>query len=100
VRELRNIIERAVLLIDDGERIDLRHLPPEFGVARPPLSAPTVSSGEDLKSLLRGFEARLIETKLQETGWNQSRAAKALKISRRSLVEKLGRYAIRAPANL
>jgi sigma-54-dependent transcriptional regulator len=100
VRELRNIVERAVLLIDDGERIDLRHLPPEFGVARPPLSAPTVNSGEDLKSLLRGFEARLIETKLQETGWNQSRAAKALKISRRSLVEKLGRYAIRAPANL
>jgi sigma-54-dependent transcriptional regulator len=100
VRELRNLVERAVLLIDEGERIDLRHLPPEFGVARPPLSAPTLSSGEDLKSMLRGFEARLIETKLQETGWNQSRAAKALKISRRSLVEKLGRYAIRAPANL
>ncbi|OYX83329.1 MAG: hypothetical protein B7Y75_05480, partial [Azorhizobium sp. 35-67-5] len=34
---------------------------------------------------------------LREAGWNQSRAAGRLKISRRSLVEKVQRYAIRQP---
>jgi sigma-54 dependent transcriptional regulator len=33
-------------------------------------------------------------------GWNQSRAAGQLQISRRSLVEKLGRYSIRPPKSL
>jgi sigma-54-dependent transcriptional regulator len=102
VRELKNMIERAVLLVDEGERIDLRHLPPEVAAARPVTGTlvPTISPANDLKSIVREYEARVIETKLQEAGWNQSRTAKLLNISRRSLVEKLGRYAIRPPESV
>ncbi|MBV8662409.1 MAG: sigma 54-interacting transcriptional regulator [Hyphomicrobiales bacterium] len=102
VRELKNIVERAVLLVDEGERIDLRHLPADIVAAartRPAAAAALArpQNGDDLKSMVRDYEARVIETTLHEAGWNQSRAAALLKISRRSLVEKLGRYAIEQP---
>jgi sigma-54-dependent transcriptional regulator len=102
VRELKNIVERAVLLLDEGERIDLRHLPPEIVAARPAVGAilPSFVEGHGLKSIMQGFEARVIEAKLNEVGWNQSRAADLLMISRRSLVEKLGRYNIRPPKRI
>ena len=102
VRELKNIVERAVLLVDEGERIDMRHLPADIAAsarARPAMAAalPRAANGGDLRSMVRDYEARIIETTLHEAGWNQSRAATLLKISRRSLVEKLGRYAIHQP---
>jgi sigma-54 dependent transcriptional regulator len=102
VRELKNLIERAVLLVDEGERIDIRHLPAEVLAARPSIGAlsPRAINGSDLKSIVREYEARVIEAKLHEMGWNQSRAAGQLQISRRSLVEKLGRYSIRPPESL
>jgi sigma-54 dependent transcriptional regulator len=102
VRELKNLIERAVLLVDKGERIDMRHLPAEVVAERPPvgvLSTQAINGG-GLKSIVREYEARVIEAKLHEAGWNQSRAAGLLQISRRSLVEKLGRYSIRPPESL
>jgi len=61
---------------------------------------PRTTNGGDLKSIMRDYEARVIEAKLHEAGWNQSRAAGLLQISRRSLVEKLGRYSIRSPESL
>ena len=99
VRELKNVVERAVLLLDGGERIDLRHLPPEIAAARPTTGSlvPAVLDDRGLRSIMQDHEARVIETTLSEAGWNQSRAAELLMISRRSLVEKLGRYNIRAP---
>ena len=95
VRELKNIAERALLLVDDGERIDLAHLPAEIaGEGGVPAVAPTlVAAG--LKATVERFEALVIEATLREAGGNQSRAAERLAISRRSLVEKLGRYGIR-----
>jgi sigma-54 dependent transcriptional regulator len=101
VRELRNIIERALLLLDEGQRIDLCHLPTDVSAQRQVLvpAAPAGVNGAaiDLKNVVQQYEARMIEAKLREAGWNQSRAAKMLNISRRSLVDKLNRYAIRGP---
>jgi sigma-54 dependent transcriptional regulator len=101
VRELRNIIERALLLLDEGQRIDLCHLPTDVSAQRQVLvsAAPAGDNGAaiDLKNVVQQYEARMIEAKLREAGWNQSRAAKMLNISRRSLVDKLNRYAIRGP---
>jgi sigma-54 dependent transcriptional regulator len=102
VRELRNLLDRAVLLVDEGERIDLPQLPAELRAAPGPLHKrldgiplPPPLNGTGLRGQIRHYEALLIEAKLRETGWNQSRAAELLRISRRSLVEKLARYAIR-----
>ncbi|MFY8095769.1 MAG: sigma 54-interacting transcriptional regulator [Niveispirillum sp.] len=92
VRELRNIIERALLLCDEGQRIGLDLFPAEL---RQALSAgvtgPVVPEGP-LKDAVERFEAWMIAARLQETGGNQTVAASLLGISRRSLVEKLGRY--------
>lgn len=99
VRELKNIVERAALLIDGDERIDLKHLPAHFGKASPDIVVPSPAAGDDtsLRTAMRHYEAIIIENRLREVGWNQSRAARLLQISRRSLVDKLQRYAIRTP---
>jgi len=100
VRELKNIAERALLLANEGERIDLAHLPAELagrGGAEVLAVAPHLSA-DSLKAMLERFEALVIEAKLRETGGNQSRAAELLAISRRSFVEKLKRYGIRGRA--
>ncbi|MEP9377950.1 sigma 54-interacting transcriptional regulator [Aquabacter sp. CN5-332] len=101
IRELKNILERAVLLCDDG-RLDLHHLPPELSF-RNEVPAPVLNPDEEdagLRLMVQNYEAAIIEVKLRETGWNQSRAADLLKISRRSLVEKLSRYDIRQPGRM
>ncbi|MDQ0505577.1 sigma-54-dependent Fis family transcriptional regulator [Xanthobacter agilis] len=101
VRELKNIVERAVLLCD-GDRLDLPHLPPEL-MASTALPAPIMTPEEEgggLRLMVQNYEAAIIEVKLRETGWNQSRAADLLRISRRSLVEKLSRYDIRQPGRV
>lgn len=46
---------------------------------------------------MQSYEARLIETKLFEAGGNQSLAARLLRISRRSLIDKVQRYALKSP---
>ena len=99
VRELRNMAERAALLIDGDERIDLPHLPPHLGRSAPDLAAPPApgEAAAGLRDAVRHYEAIYITNTLREADWNQSRAARHLRISRRSLVEKLRRYAIAAP---
>lgn len=101
VRELKNIVERAVLLCD-GDRLEVHHLPGELAAAGA-LPAPVLQAEEEgagLRLMVQNYEAAIIEVKLRETGWNQSRAADLLKISRRSLVEKLSRYDIRQPGRV
>ena len=97
VRELKNIIERAVLLADAGGRIEIEHLPPGIGRSdgeRPMAVGPVPTDAEDLKTILAQYEAAVIAAKLREAAGNQTRAARLLGISRRSLVEKLARYDI------
>ncbi len=97
VRELRNIAERAALLVDGDQPIDLAHLPPALGRIAPEMAAPQAAAAgeEGLRAALHQYEAIYIAKTLREAGWNQSRAARRLQISRRSLVEKVRRYAIR-----
>jgi sigma-54-dependent transcriptional regulator len=98
VRELKNIIERAVLMVDEGERVDLSHLPAELAghITYLPLAAAGEGETGSLRASVERFEATLIEAKLREVGGNQTRTAELLDISRRSLVEKLRRYGIRS----
>ncbi|WP_162950284.1 sigma-54-dependent Fis family transcriptional regulator [Rhizobium jaguaris] len=102
VRELRNILERAVLLVDDGQQIGRSHLPAELtGMSGKPAveMSSTIPDG-DLKSIVGQYEALVIEAKLREVNWNQSRAARNLNVSRRTIVEKLQRYDIRRPGSV
>lgn len=99
IRELKNIIERAVLLADEDGPIGQRHLPAELGRMNAPPAAPTAIPGGSLKAIVAEYETRVLEAKLREANWNRSRLARDLKVSRRTIVEKLSRYKIDRPGN-
>jgi transcriptional regulator with PAS, ATPase and Fis domain len=83
VRELRNVLERAAIL-SDGD-IESRHLS-----LRPKMRA--LSPPSDLSAVERGT----IERVLHETGWNKSRAARRLGLTRTQLYGRLRRYDLEA----
>jgi two-component system response regulator AtoC len=86
VRELRNLVERVVLL-EEGERLDVDHLPGEGG-GRAAREAP---ADELALPTLAQMEADHIGEVLRLTAGNKSRAARILGISRQGLIEKLRR---------
>ena len=88
-RELRNVIERAVVVCD-GDLLAARHLPPELAAhtmaaSRDPADPPAGTSLDEA-------EKRLILKTLETTGGNKTRAAEILGISVRTLHNKLHRY--------
>jgi len=87
IRELQNITERAVLLAD-GRTITAAHLPREVVGEQVPETA------DKSQSSLWGYEKALIIKALRENGWNQSKAARSLGISRDNLRYRVKKYAI------
>ncbi|MEK7474934.1 MAG: sigma-54 dependent transcriptional regulator [Candidatus Coatesbacteria bacterium] len=80
VRELRNVLERAVILHEGTGSIEPAHLPP--------LSGPATAGSATLTDIEREHILRVLE----HHGGNQTKAAKALGISRNTLWEKLKQY--------
>lgn len=100
VRELKNVLDRARLMADDGYPIQLEHLPPELSGPMDGVSTrmPAGIPDGDLKSIVGQYEALVIEAKMREAGWNKTNAARLLKVSRRTIIEKLNRYNITRPS--
>jgi len=95
IRELSNLIERAVLLSEEHQLIPLQALPQEIVSSTiAPLSyfQEEAFQEEGLKSALKQYEASLIQQALKVTDGNQTQAALRLKISRRALIDKVKRY--------
>ena len=86
IRELENVIERAVI-IASNDALTLQDLPADVAGLIPP-----VESGG---GVIEAMERTLIEKILVESGWNKSKAAKRLGIGRRTLYAKVARYGIR-----
>jgi two-component system response regulator AtoC len=96
VRQLRNALERAIVLCRGGA-IDVSHLPPEVVSAGGLVDPHDRKDRSDLKTDLELLErARIVEA-LEGAAGNQSRAAKALGISRRKLVSRLDAYDLPRP---
>jgi two-component system response regulator AtoC len=103
IRELRNVVERAVvfseggairpehLAIDEPEDDDRVADDGEAGGAAS--AAPAADLHDEIASLER---SRILEA-MQKCAGNQTRAAKLLGIPRRSLMRKLDAYAIQRP---
>lgn len=98
VRQLENVIERALALGGGRRRIDVDDLPTDLRSDAAPLAvAPRLSEeGVDLPSLVVAFERQLIEQALSRTEGNRGAAARLLGLKRTTLVEKLRRLS--APA--
>ncbi|MFT4928253.1 MAG: sigma-54-dependent transcriptional regulator [Phenylobacterium sp.] len=105
VRELQNIMERAILLADADGVIKLEHLPlsiQELGLQQESVveGSGISTSNEDsepseLKAIVARFEAKIVRQKLQENGGNQTLTAQQLGVSRRTLVDKVSKYQLR-----
>ncbi len=98
VRELRNVMERVVLLTDDNN-IAIRHIPLEM-LTIPDIMNKTKIFNEhpninlkDLRSL-EEVEIEHIKRVLQAVNNNKSKASKILKISRKTLWEKINKHNI------
>ena len=106
IRELENVIERAVLFCD-GPRIQCADLSPEVSGGQysatpaPPLAVITDESkrGEGLKEQVKAARARierdLIVRALGQTSYNVTHAARMLKISRKGLQLKMKEFGLR-----
>jgi len=79
VRQLKNVLERAVILAGGGA-IAMRHLPPELTE----VPAPTAS----LEERVRAFERAVIEEALRDADGVVQRAAVALRTNRVTLARK------------
>ena len=94
IRELKNVIERTMILSPDGE-IDLHHLPAEirdFGAgALPAMPHPAPEHATDERAFLtlRELEDRYIDEVLAAEGNNKARAARVLGIHPTSLHRRL-----------
>jgi DNA-binding NtrC family response regulator len=109
VRQLRNCLERAMLLMNDG-RITPNELAPEvtglaanvfsFHAGSPPVAttAPasplgaSTSNDASATTSLRDVEKQQILTALEQTGWHRGKAAEMLGISPSTLYRRLRDY--------
>jgi two-component system, NtrC family, response regulator AtoC len=92
VRELENVIERAMVLAD-GPRLGLDDLP--HHVRAPIRALDDVDLGNDELSVKKHgavLERRLIQKALERTGGNRTKAAELLELSSRALLYKIRDY--------
>ncbi|WP_411167562.1 sigma 54-interacting transcriptional regulator [Clostridium sp. MB05] len=92
IRELENVIERAINLLDsESIIIEPKHLPQEI------INNKLKNSFKEertLSDIIDQVEKRAIERCLKETKWNKNKTAKLLGISRASLYKKIEKYNI------
>ncbi len=99
VRELANILERAVTLAD-GPLLDVADLPPALrvppGAPQPQdgAAAKLPDAGLDLQSHLDAIERRLLEQALERAGGVKTEAARLLSLTFRSLRYRLAKFRI------
>lgn len=84
VRELANVVERAVV-VAEGESVGARELPEAVRAAA------VASTRRARRPTLAELEADYIRETLEATGGNKSEAARVLGISRKNLYERLAR---------
>ncbi len=98
IRELKNLIERMVIMTPE-QQIDYEHLPASIrSEARQsaneiPVGEITVNSYREAKEL---FEKQFLLQKLEENNWNISRTAEEIGLERSNLHRKIKTYGLEA----
>jgi DNA-binding NtrC family response regulator len=100
VRQLRNCLERAILM-SNGDRISLKELPPEIIMPVHSLATAVNQTIETIKAIdsnsessvpLHEVERQQIISALERTGWHRSKTAELLGISPSTLYRRLRAY--------
>lgn len=92
VRELENVVERMIVL-SDGEQITENDLPDAIRSVRREKDTILLELPENGISL-EGVERELLLRALEKFHWNQSRAARYLDISRRTLIYRMEKFGL------
>jgi two-component system nitrogen regulation response regulator NtrX len=93
VRELRNMIERLVIMVP-SDSIDITDLPAEFFRAAGEIIASAMRLSK-LQEFKDEAEKAFILAKLRENGWNVSKTAEAIDTPRSNLYKKIEQYNIK-----
>jgi two-component system, NtrC family, response regulator AtoC len=94
VRQLENVIERALAFSQGRSQIDVRDLAIELQTEPPAAAAADVifpAEGLDFAAYIEQMELALIRQSLERTQGNKRQAAKLLNLKRTTLIEKLKR---------
>lgn len=93
-RELRNLMERAVILAHDGELIEIAQMPVGLSRAAVPVTHATEANSVSIRvgATVSEAERLLILRTLDHTGQNKTRAAEILGVSLKTLHNKLKEY--------
>ena len=92
VVQLENEIERIVTLVDNSTLINTTDLLKEILNYNYEPENFTLNNNNSLKDAVENLEKQMIINVLDETGWNQTQAAKKLGLSRQGLIKKIQRY--------
>src|SRR5438477_2330049 len=93
VRELRNMIERLVIMVP-SDSIDITDLPAEFFRAATEIITSSMQLAT-LQAFKDEAEKAFILAKLREHGWNVSKTAEAIDTPRSNLYKKIEQYGIK-----
>jgi transcriptional regulator with PAS, ATPase and Fis domain len=94
IRELRNAVERAMLLVD-GDQLTADQFPVATGAgARLTEAVELPATGIDLEQL----ERSLVVQALERSGWNQTRAAGLLGLNRDQIRYRIEKFKLEKPA--
>jgi Nif-specific regulatory protein len=100
VRELENFVERIVTLApQEMKTIDVKILPPEF---KKELHKLEISNEEpeierSLEEIITEYEKKVVRHALINNDWNQSKAARALRVSEQTIRYKIRKFDIKKP---
>ncbi len=92
IRELKNVIERMLVLHGDETQLRPQHLPNDLQSQWPPPME--ITPGMTLAEILEAQERQLIVNALKEAGGNQTQAAEKLGTTRRILKYRLEKFNI------
>ena len=98
IRELENVIERAVVMMH-FEETDLlpKHLPQEVTGSEPITPFIKIPIEGDLSAIIDDYERQVLESILKRHDWNKMAAARALNTSDSVIRYKMNRLGIVIP---
>ncbi|MDR1043170.1 MAG: sigma 54-interacting transcriptional regulator [Clostridiales Family XIII bacterium] len=101
VRELQHVVERIISMQDDESAVTKAEIPPHIpelvsrsGATKKP-EKDTAPEGATFAEKMRNAEMHIVATALAENGYNVTRTAATLKISRQSLQHRMRKLGIR-----